>query len=71
MDKRRLLQILQYNREHQEETFRVCQEFYHRLGKDSPVVIPEVQTFVEYVLESNHTCFVHIPLKRNYIGRQK
>ena len=68
MDKSRLLQILQYNRKHQDDTFRVCQEFYHCLGKDNPVVIPEVQIFVEYVLESNHTCFVHIPLKSKEIG---
>lgn len=68
MDKNKLLQILQYNREHQDDTFQVCQKFYHRLGKDSPVVIPEVQTFVECILESNHTCFVHIPLKSKEIG---
>lgn len=68
MDKVKLSYILQYNREHEADTYHVGQQFYYMLGKDHPVVIPEVQNFVEYILESNHTVFVHIPLASQEIG---
>lgn len=68
MDRKKLYKILEFNKSHSKEILAAKTTFYGSIGRDTPVVIPDMQTLAQMIFDSKGYKFLRIPMKSEEIG---
>lgn len=68
MDRQKLYKILEFNRKHSKEISTAKSVFYDCIGRQTPMVIPDMQTLAQLILDNNGYKFIRIPMKSREIG---
>jgi len=68
MEKEKLLNILKFNEENARDIQLDCNLFYEMLGRDSAVVLSDIQTISRILFEKSGYKLLRMPLKNKEIG---
>lgn len=68
MDRKKLYKILEFNRTHSKEISIAKSSFYDCIGRQTPGVIPDMQTLAQMIFDSRGYKFLRIPMKSKEIG---
>lgn len=68
MDKEKLYKILKFNQSHEKEIASAKNIFYDCIGRQSPIVISNMQTLAQLIFDSKGYKFMRIPMKSREIG---
>lgn len=68
MDRKKLYKILEFNKKHINEISMAKNNFYDCIGRQTPGVIPDMQTLAQMIFDSRGYKFLRIPMKSKEIG---